>query len=45
MTTNPTLDVNIKPLHSVAEAATLLGVSRTTMYSLISSGDLPITRI
>jgi excisionase family DNA binding protein len=34
-----------KYLHTVNEAAELLGVGRTTMYELINSGQLKVTRI
>jgi excisionase family DNA binding protein len=34
-----------KYLHTLKEAADLLGVGRTTMYELINSGRLKVTRI
>lgn len=34
-----------KYLHTLKEAADLLGVGRTTMYELINSGQLKVTRI
>ncbi|MBL8087464.1 MAG: helix-turn-helix domain-containing protein [Chthonomonas sp.] len=34
-----------KYLYTISEAAELLGVGRTTMYELLNSGKLKITRI
>ncbi len=40
-TIQPTQTIPVRRLYRVPEVATLLGVGRTTVYSLMNSGALP----
>ena len=44
-TTNERSTPSLRATHSVTEAATILGISRTTAYECVRTGELPSLRL